>query len=260
VKPPLQFSHANGFPAPCYRVFLDALAERFDVRHVDRFGHDPRFPVTDGWRFLAEELIEDIERRGAPVIGVGHSLGGYLSVIAAARRPDLFRAVILLDAPILSRFQGSALAFAKGIGLIDRVTLAGTTRGRRREWPSAEAALRHFRGKRLFRDFDPRCLDDYIRFGTVARDDGVGLAFDTATEYAIYRTLPHDIARAARRLAVPAGLVVGDRSDLMQRVSLRTSRANFAIVTIEGGHLFPFERPAAAAGSVIEMASRLAVL
>lgn len=260
MKPRLQFSHANGFPAPCYRVFLDALASHFDVRHVDRFGHDPRFPVTDGWRHLAEELIADIERRGAPVIGVGHSLGGYVSVIAAARRPDLFRAVILLDAPILSRFQGSALAFVKRIGLIDRVTLAGTTRGRRREWPSAEAALEHLRPKPLFRHFDPRCLDDYIRFGMEVHAGGVRLVFDTEIEYSIYRTLPHDIARFARRLQMPAGLIAGTRSDLLERVSLRTSSAHFTIASIEGGHLFPFEHPEAAARAVTDMARRLSTL
>jgi hypothetical protein len=34
MKPLLQFSHANGFPAPCYRAFLTALAKRFDVHYV----------------------------------------------------------------------------------------------------------------------------------------------------------------------------------------------------------------------------------
>lgn len=257
MKARLQFSHANGFPAPCYRVFLDALADRFDVRHVDRFGHDPRFPVTDGWRHLAEELIAKIEEGDVPVIGVGHSLGGYLSVLAAARRPELFRALILLDAPVLSRFQGNALAFVKRIGLIDRVTLAGTTRGRRREWPNAEAALRHFRPKASFRDFDPRCLEDYIRFGTEPHAGGVRLVFDTEIEYAIYRTLPHDIARFARRLQMPAGLIAGTRSDLRERISLRTSMAHFTVADIDGGHLFPLEQPEAAARAVTGMIARL---
>ena len=192
MKPLLQFSHANGFPAPCYRVFLGALAKRFDVKFVPQFGHDPKFPVTDGWTHLAAELVADVVRHGRPALAVGHSLGGYLSLLAAARRPDLFRAAILLDAPLMSRFQGSALAFAKRVGFIDRVTLAGTTKGRRSTWPSADAALEHFRSKAAFRTFDPRCLDDYVRFGMEASENGVKLRFDPEVEYS---DLPHHSAR-----------------------------------------------------------------
>ncbi|MCW5625313.1 MAG: alpha/beta fold hydrolase, partial [Burkholderiales bacterium] len=86
MKPLLQFSHANGYPARCYRVFLGTLAESFEIRFVERFGHDPARPVNDGWSNLVDELIAAVESGGQPVIGVGHSLGGYLSFLAAARR------------------------------------------------------------------------------------------------------------------------------------------------------------------------------
>lgn len=260
MKPLLQFSHANGFPAPCYRVFLGALARGFDVKAVAQFGHDPRFPVTDGWPHLAAELIAAVESRAASVVAVGHSLGGYVSLLAAARRPDLFRAIILLDAPLLSRFQGNAVAFAKRVGFIDRITLAGTTRGRRRRWPSLEAALEHFRTKGAFRSFDPRCLEDYVRLGTEPVDGGVALRFDPEVEYRIYRTIPHDIGRAARRLVVPAALLLGTASDLAQRLGDKASSRHLRIERVAGGHLFPFEHPEAAADAVMRMAANLRVL
>lgn len=260
MKPLLQFSHANGFPAPCYRLFLAPLAKRFDVKFVPQFGHDPKFPVTDGWTHLAGELIADVERHGRPVLAVGHSLGGYLSLLAAARRPELFRAAILLDAPLMSRFQGNALAFAKRVGFVDRVTLAGTTKGRRSTWPSTTAALEHFRTKAAFRTFDPRCLEDYVRFGTEALDDEVQLRFDPEVEYRIYRTIPHDIGRAARRLSVPAALILGTTSDLARRLGPASSAKHLRLAAIDGGHLFPFETPEPAAAAVLSMAKDLGVL
>ena len=64
---------------------------------------DPRYPPTEGWPHLVDQWIDSIHE---PVYGVGHSLGGYLNYLAAVRRPELFRAIVLLDAPIIGPFRG----------------------------------------------------------------------------------------------------------------------------------------------------------
>jgi pimeloyl-ACP methyl ester carboxylesterase len=260
ARPLLQFSHANGFPAGAYRALFESLATHFRVSAVDRFGHDPRHPVTDGWPCLVDELVEAVSAHGEPVLGVGHSLGGYLSLMAAARRPDLFRGVILLDAPVLGRFQGSAMALVKRLGLVDRVTLAGITRERRREWPDAAAAEAHFARKRIFQRFDPRCLRDYVQAGTEpAPGGGVRLRFDADIEAAIYGALPHDMARWLRRLAVPGALVAGADSDIARRIGLRTSARRLRLVMVAGGHHFPFQQPALTARVIAETARLLGI-
>ncbi len=45
----LHFSHANGFPAACYRKFFGYLEPDFRVSSINCIGHDPAYPVTDGW-------------------------------------------------------------------------------------------------------------------------------------------------------------------------------------------------------------------
>jgi len=260
-RPIIHFSHANGFPAPCYAQLFAPLEERFRVGYLDRIGHDPRFPVSDGWPELVDEQIATIEAwYDEPVIGVGHSLGGYLIAMAAARRPQLFAAVILLDAPILGRFQGSAVQFVKRIGLIDRVTPAGATKNRRREWPSREDALAHFKRRKVFRDFTPESLQDYVSYGIAQGDDGVQLWFDPAVEYRIYRTIPHDIAGALKRFRVPAGFIGGRDSDVLHRVGLAYTRRQFRLGLLAGGHLFPFQIPELTAQAVQRMARDLGAL
>ncbi|MBI1395032.1 MAG: alpha/beta fold hydrolase [Betaproteobacteria bacterium] len=254
----LQFSHANGFPAECYRAFLAALDTHFDVRYVPQFGHDPRHPVTDGWHHLVDELVTAVAAHGHPVVAVGHSLGGYLSLMAAARRPDLFRRVVMLDAPILSRLQGGAIAFTKRIGVFDRFTPAPGTRSRRRHWSSRDEALQYFRAKPVFRGFDPRCMADYVTYGTTEDASGVRLRFDPEIEYHIYRTMPHDMVRDASRLTVPAGLILGAQSDIVRRIGTRTSERRFRMARTAGGHLFPFQHPETAANAVFRMMSDLA--
>jgi pimeloyl-ACP methyl ester carboxylesterase len=259
ARPYLQFAHANGFPGACYRKLFALLAVEFDVGYLPAIGHDARFPVTEGWPLLVDELVASVVESGrAPVLGVGHSLGGYLTFLAAIQRPELFRAIILLDAPILGRFHGSALAFAKHVGLIDRVTPAGATRDRRREWPSSEAALAHFRRKPLFRRFDPDCLIDYVRHGTVASANGVRLAFDPQVEYQIYRTIPHDMMRHLPKLRVPAAFIGGADSDVVRRIRLAGMKPKFVFRKVPGGHLFPFEHPREAATSIARVLDDLA--
>lgn len=261
VRPALHFAHANGFPGACYRKLFSFLAADFDVVYLPAAGHDPRFPVSDGWPLLVEELIASVAGSGrAPVLGVGHSLGGYLTCLAALRRPDLFRAIILLDAPILGPFQGSALQLVKRIGLIDRVTPAGSTKYRRRAWPSLEDALVHFRRKHLFHAFDPDCLWDYVQYVTRRGSHGVELVFDPDVEYRIYRTIPHDLAAAARKLAVPGGFIGGRSSTVLSRAGLAATRRRLRVHLIDGGHLFPFEHPLQAGHAIRTMAAELSGL
>ena len=259
-RPVLHFSHANGFPAPTYRSMLASLDASFRISTIPSLGIDPRYPPTEGWPHLAQQVIDHIERHHTqPVIGVGHSLGGFLTFMAAAARPALFRSIILLDAPIIGAIKGRLLGATKAFGIVDRVTPAGTTRERRAEWASLAEAERHFRGKALFRHFAPEALRDYVRFGL--EDDGrkLRLMIDPAIEYQIYRTVPHDLHRTLGKLRVPAGFIGGADSDVVRRVGLSTMRrAGFAFRRVRGGHLFPLEHPGIAAEAILEMTARLA--
>ncbi len=183
----------------------------FSISWIDTIGTDPRHPPTEGWPHLVEQLIESIKE---PVFGVGHSLGGYLSYLAAVQRPDLFRAIVLLDAPIIGPFRGTMLGAVKRLGIVDRVTPAGATRDRRSSWSTHEEARAHFRTRPLFKDFADEALDDYVQHGLVEHADKLKLKIDPAIEYQIYRTIPHDMMRHLPQLRVPAVFIGGERSDV----------------------------------------------
>lgn len=260
MRDAIHFSHANGFPAPCYRKIFGYLEKRFDVSYIDAIGHDPRYPVTDNWPHLVEELIDYLTGRyRRPVIGVGHSMGGYLTFMAAMQRPELFKCIVLLDAPLLSYFKSRGLEMSKWMGIVDRVTPAASTRNRRREWDSAAQALAHFKSRKLFRRFDSDCLADYVRFGMVERGGRLHLRFDPDIEYRIYCSIPHHFADYTTPLKVPAGFVGGRDSAEVQMVglSMMKRRYGFHFKRVEGTHLFPLECPQVAATAIGEMADRL---
>ncbi len=223
------------------------MLEPFHAAFVDALGTDPRYPVTEGWPHLIEQWIAFVERAGEPVLGVGHSLGGYLNFLAAARRPELFRAIVLLDAPIIGALRGGMLGVTKMLGVVDRVTPARHTRERRSTWATREEAKAHFRGRGVFRHFTEQCLEDYVAHGLIEEGGRLRLKIDPLAEYQIYRTIPHDMTRSLARLRVPAGFIGGASSDVVRRVGLAGMRKRFILRKAPGGHLFPFEHPHAAA-------------
>ena len=245
------FAHANGFPASSYAALFAHLP--FQVSYIDAIGMEPRYPPTEGWPYLVNQWIEFVESAGEPIYGVGHSLGGYLNFLAATRRPELFRAIVLLDAPIIGPFRGTMLGATKRLGVVDRVTPAGATRDRRSSWNTREEAKTHFRSRKLFERFTSECLDDYVNHGLVESESRLRLKIDPAIEYQIYRTIPHDMMKHLPKLRVPAAFIGGEDSDVVRRVRLAGMKPKFRMRKVPGGHLFPFERPRDAATSIAQV-------
>ena len=252
MKPILHFSHANGFPGGSYQVILDALAQDYDVRVVDRIGHHPDFPVTNNWPHLEQEMIEYFEKNYTePVIAVGHSLGGILSLRLAYKRPDLIKAVLVLDVPALSALEAKGLRLIKWLGMMDKVTPASRMDGRRNLWANAEEAVAYFRGKKLMSQFDERSLRAYVQAGTVACEGGVRLYFDPKVEQAIYRTIPDNLV-LKKPLDVPAAAIGGQQSTVFTKsqAARMKSKLKMKLEWLPGTHMFPLEHPDATAAAI----------
>jgi pimeloyl-ACP methyl ester carboxylesterase len=254
------FSHANGFPAGTYRLLFEAWrAAGYTVVAVEKFGHDPAYPVTSNWPRLREQLLQLVQAQHRPVQLVGHSMGGYLSLMAACKRPALALSVVLIDSPIVGGWRAHSLHAMKLSGLMKRVSPGRVSVRRRAQWPSTEAAFEHFASKAAFARWQPEVLRDYIACGTepdpTSRTGGVRLAFHRDVETALYNTLPHDLSRLLRRhpLHVPVSYLAGTRSAEGRQAGLAATRAlvRGRMETIEGSHLFPMERPTETAAAVL---------
>lgn len=255
MKEKLHFVHGNGFPSPCYRQLLKPLEKHFNCYYIDRVGHTLEFPVTENWHNLVGEVIASIRTQvSEPVIGVGHSLGGVLSLLAAIKEPSLFKAVILLDSPLIGRFKSSVVRFSKALGIIDHLTPAFRTRGRREHWQTKEEALHYLKSKRLFKSFNPLCLEDYIKYGMRKDKNGYWLRFDPFIEYQIYRTVPHILREYEGKLKTPTRLIYGNNSDVVDRLDLRYMKKKYGIdhVMTKGTHMFPMEYPEITANLIIQ--------
>ena len=259
AAPLIVFSHANSFPAGTYAVlFRELRARGFAVKAVEKFGHDPDYPVTDNWPHLVQQLHDFAAREtgkaGGPAFLVGHSLGGFLSILCAARHPQLARGVLLLDSPLVGGWKSHALRAVKRTPLVGSLTPGAVSRKRRNRWPSREEALEHFSHKKAFARWDPQVLADYIAHGTHDDSGERVLGFDRDVETTIYNTLPDDLERILRQqpLRCPAAFIGGLQSQEIAQVGLamtqRVTQGRMAM--LDGSHLFPMEKPFATAAAI----------
>ncbi len=255
------FSHANSFPASTYKVLFRSLRGRgFTVKAVEKFGHDPRFPVTNNWPLLVQQLCEFTEaearKAGQPVWLVGHSLGGYLSLMAAMRLPHLAKGLVLIDSPLLGGWKSSAVGLAKRTGLVGSFSPGAISKRRRNTWASVEDAFAHFRHKKAFANWDEQVLRDYVSYGTDEIADKRVLAFDRDVETAIYNGLPHSLVRQLKRhpLQCLAHFIGGTESEEMRQVGMgpTTKIVKGNITMVQGSHLFPMEKPIETAAAIAD--------
>ena len=249
------FSHANSYSASTYRqLFKGWRAAGHEVAAVEHFGHDTQFPVDRRWRGMTQQLTALIDSLSPPRVWlVGHSMGGYLSLLAAGQRPERVRGIVLLDSPIVYGWKSGLLSVVKAVGQMPRVSPAAVAIKRRDRWPTLGDVHSHFAAKPMFARWDPEVLKDYIHHGTEADpadSSGAGrrLKFRPAIEAEIYATVPHRLV-SYLRLHPPGGpvaFIAGTRSREVRQVGLAaTQRVTQGRVSwIEGSHLFPFERPA----------------
>src|SRR3954454_6043345 len=97
--PPILFAHATGFHGRCWDAVIRRLPGRRAIA-VELRGHgrsakpDPPYRWSDFGADVAE-VARQLDLLGA--VGVGHSMGGHSMAIAAARRPEAFSSLLLVD-------------------------------------------------------------------------------------------------------------------------------------------------------------------
>lgn len=258
--PPVFFLHANSYCACMYIPFLESILEGKYLIAPDLPGHGGSrwHGRIRNWSSLAdyfENYLDDLDLN-QPLIGIGHSIGGIVNMMMAAKRPDSFSRLVLLDPVLLPRPLVFLIATMRFLGLGHQFPLAKKAYRRQRYFDSRETALDHYRQKRVFARFNEEALSRYVdHCMRPSRQGGLELSCDPHLEASIYRTLPVKAWSLVPRLKVPTLLLVGEHSDTITANSVRRlsgMNPNVVVHTVPGGHLFPFEESARASELIQE--------
>lgn len=266
---PAHFLHGNGFCAGTYTPFLRLLAGELRIVASDARGHggsavEAALPVRD-WQLFADDLIAVVSARlNPPVIGMGHSLGAVATLIAAARRPELFTALVLIDPVLLTGRMLWGLRALRLFGMRSRLPRAILARRRRRVFRGKSEALRLFlAGRGIFKRWAPEFVEAYLACGLLEKDaQSAVLRCDPELEAQIFESIPDGIWRTAAGVACPVLAIRGERSDVFLAPAARRLQkvlpgAEIAVVP-HTGHFPPMEAPAECARPILEFLGRLA--
>ena len=263
--PALHLAHANGFPAGSYRSLIKQLTPSFHVLSLEaRPLWCPDDPATlRDWRPLAGDLRAELRRRGLRgLLGVGHSLGGTLTALAAAGEPELFSALVLID-PVIFTWPRSWLWSAmQRLGLAGRLPLVRRASGRRAHWSGRAAVRIAYRDRRAFASWAPEAFEDYLAAGFAdAAGGGVRMRYPREWEARIFEVCPPDVWRELAQIAMPVLFLRGEASDTFVRSAARRGVRQIAgarsIEVAGSSHFLPFERPAEVAREIVRFAAEV---
>tara|TARA_B110001454_G_C12681191_1_gene418139 strand:+ start:23 stop:823 length:801 start_codon:yes stop_codon:yes gene_type:complete len=260
----INFVHANGFPAGSYQTLFSYLPEQYQVISHEKYGHDDKYPVENNWQPLVDELINFVKEQleihqQEQVINVGHSFGGVISFIAACQQPKLFKGLIMLDPPVVTGGTAFAMKLIKKTHLIDKFSPSGKAKARRTQWPLGTDIAKLFARRKLFKNFDNRCLADYVNHGIIEKNEQLELAFSAQVEADIFRNLAENLSSYKNQLKIPASLIYAEQTDVFPHSFFKKFaklNKNIQLATTPGGHMFPLEQPEKTAQLIIDTIER----
>jgi pimeloyl-ACP methyl ester carboxylesterase len=248
------FLHATGFNAMTYRSILAPLSPGMRILAVDQRGHGAsRLPSEPSklrsWKPYRDDLLALLSTLdGPPPVLSGHSMGGTVSLLAAAARSSAISGLVLFDPVVLSRWQMIGAHLPGGSKAIKSSPLAVGAARRRAVFDSVEAAFIAYKGRGAFKTWSDIMLADYIAGGFHERPDGkVELACVPAMESAIFSSHAHNPWAAAARVKTPIQIF---RAEHGSTCRIGNGEMFFAgnrrasLVTVAGSsHFLPMERP-----------------
>jgi len=256
----INFAHANGFPAGSYQSLFNCFEENVKIIALDKFAHNPMFPLNDNWLNQVDELIDYAQQHkknedySGRMVAMGHSFGAVISYLACCKRPDLFDQLIMLDPPLITGLASMVFKVAKNTRWIDKITPSGITQIRKSSWHLEDDLVAYFKRKNLFKDMQIECIRDYVDSVTHEIDGRRKLHFDINIEANIFRTIPTNLKQHYGQLKIPATLITGKFSPVcvpkLYRPFLKGNPSVMHIELPKGAHMFPLEHPTLLADTI----------
>jgi len=252
------FYAANGYPVQVYEPLMKLLSEKFQLEALHNRAQWPNIGLPKkhiSWQTYANDLIHFLDsRQQAGVIGIGHSMGATSTIFAAAKRPDLFSQLILIEPVALT---------PKNTWLMNRIPLSlrrkyiqpgKSTLSRRNRWPSRSALRGQIEKWSSLEGMTQSALDSFANHLVVDKEDEVGLAFPREWEAHNYFH-PSPFWAKLKQVKCPITIIRSEAGMFFSEdmwAHWKKIRPQDKVEYIPGyGHLLPLQAPELCAEKII---------
>lgn len=248
-RTPAHFYGGNSFTVGTYTPLLNELATEFDISSLALRGYWHDKPQS---RRLTREqdadmLIEFLEKtQDKPVVGIGHSQGATATAMAAAKRPELFSQLYLIEPVTFTKKQATLYNLLPRQYLLSREPFKSTLT-KQSTWPTVHDYYENLRAQRAYKRISDAHLQVFAAQSLSKNPDGsYTLLFAPEQELANYFGAPH-IDAALKKLSCPYTLITG-KPTLFISNKVRQHWQKFVpdssiISLLDYGHLLPMEAP-----------------
>ena len=247
------FYGGNGFALGVYEPLLNDLAQHLNITALTMRGEWYDKPTAD--KLTREEdadvLIEFLQKtQDKPIIGIGHSQGATATTMAAAKRPDLFSALYLLEPVTFTNQQGKLYSLVPRMVKMTREPFK-STQVKQADWDSVDAYYQFLRRHKAYKRITDEHLLTYAKNSLEPGQSAeLTLRFSPKQELANYFGTPLIMKPLQQLIAdnkVPVQLIIGKPSMFISQ-QVRQMWDKFVpneqiTVLNDYGHLLPIEAP-----------------
>ena len=255
------FYGGNGFTTGVYLPLLTELSAQFATTSLAMRGywHD----LTSVKKLTREQdadiLIDFLEKtQDSPIVGIGHSQGATATAIAAAKRPELFSELYLIEPVTFTKSQTLMMNAAPDDLKIGQEPFKSTL-AKQADWDSIESYYDYLRAHRAFKRINDDHLYTFAKNSLIENEQGkYSLLFAPEQELASYFDTPfvNDALKELNDLDVPYTIIVGKPSMFIsndvRKVWERLVPSERIIELLENGHLLPMEAPQLCADTIMQ--------
>ena len=255
------FYGGNGFTTGVYLPLLTELSAQFATTSLAMRGYWHDLPSVK--KLTREQdadiLIDFLERtQDSPIVGIGHSQGATATAIAAAKCPELFSELYLIEPVTFTKSQTFMMNAAPDDLKIGQEPFKSTL-AKQADWDSIESYYDYLRAHRAFKRINDDHLYTFAKNSLIENEQGkYSLLFAPEQELASYFDTPfvNDALKELNDLDVPYTIIVGKPSMFIsndvRKVWERLVPSERIIELLENGHLLPMEAPQLCADTIMQ--------
>lgn len=260
--PPAHFYGGNGFTTGVYLPLLTKLSAQFAITSLAMRGYWHDLPSLKKLTRAedADILIDFLEKtQDKPVVGIGHSQGATTTAIAAAKRPELFSQLYLIEPVTFTKSQTLMMNSVPNELKVDQEPFK-STRAKQADWESIESYYNYLRAHRPFKRIDDNNLYVFAKNSLVENEQGqYSLLFTPEQELATnlkHSPFVNEALKDLNTLDVPYTIIVGKPSMFISNEVRKVWEDLVPVERIielsDNGHLLPMEAPEQCATIIIK--------